>query len=51
MFLALNLASRVLALKHLDIRFMTKGSNNYMFNFGKLHKAWRERKPPISLKV
>ena len=29
---------------------MTKGKNNYMFTFGKLHKAWRKEKTPASLK-
>ena len=36
MLLALTSASHVLGLHHLDIRFMTKGTNNYMFTFGKL---------------
>ena len=30
---------------------MTKGTKNYMFTFGKLHKAWRTGKTPHSLKV
>ena len=51
MLLALTSASRVLDLQHLDIRFMAKGTNNYMFTFGKLHKAWRKEKFPPSLKV
>ena len=51
MLLPLNSASRVLGLRHLDIRFMTKAKNNYTFIFGELHKAWREGKPPPSLKV
>ena len=51
MLLALTSASRVLGLQHLDVRFMTKGTNNYMFSFGKLRKAWRKRKFPPSLKV
>ena len=51
MLLALTSASRVLGLQHLDIRFMTKGTNNYMFTFGKLHKAWWKEKFPLSLKV
>ena len=38
-------------LQHLDIRFLTKGTNNYMFTFGKLHKAWRKGKSPPSLKL
>ena len=51
MLLALTLTSRVLGLQHLDIRFMTKGTNNYVFTFGKFHKAWRKRKSPPLLKV
>ena len=51
MLLALTSASRVLGLQHLDIRFMTKGTNNYMFTFGKLHKAWKKGKSPPSQKV
>ena len=50
MLLALTSAFRVLGLQHLDIRFMTKGTNYYMFTFGKLHKAWRKGKSPSSLK-
>ena len=49
--LALVSASRVLGLQHLDIRFRTKDTNNYMFSFGKLHKAWRKEKSPPLLKV
>ena len=30
---------------------MTKGTNNCMFTFGKIHKARRKGKPPPSLKV
>ena len=51
MLLALTSTSQVLGLQHLDIRFMTKGTNNYMFTFGKLHKPWRKGKSPPSLKV
>ena len=51
MLLALTSASRVLGLQHLDIRFMIKGTNIYMYTFGKLHKAWRKGKSPPSLKV
>ena len=40
MLLALTSVWRVL--QHLDIRFMTKGANNYMFTFGKLHEASRK---------
>ena len=39
MLLALTSASRVSGLQHLDIRFMVKDANNYIFTFGKLHKA------------
>ena len=51
MLLALTSAFWVLGLQHLDVRFMTKGTNNYMFTFGKLHKAWKKSKSPPSLKV
>ena len=51
MLLALTSAYRVLGLQHLDIRFMTKGTNDHMFTFGKLHKAWRKGKSPPSLRV
>ena len=51
MLLALTSASLVLGLQHLDIKFITNGTNNYPFTFGKLHKAWRKRKPPPSLIV
>ena len=39
MLLALTSASRVLHLQHLDVRHMTKGTEDYMFTFGKLHEA------------
>ena len=51
MLLGLTSAPQVLSLQHLDITFTTQGTNNYMFTFGKLHKAWRKGKPPPSLKV
>ena len=51
MLLAMTSASRVLGLQHLDIRFMAKGTNNYIFTFGNLHKSWRKEKPPSSRKV
>ena len=51
MALALTSAHRVLSSQHLDIRFMTKGTNNYMFTFGNFHKAWWIGKPPPSLRV
>ena len=51
MLLALTSASLVLGLQYLDIRFMTKDTNNSISTFGKLHKAWRKRKPSPSLKV
>ena len=51
MLLAMTSASRVLGLQHLDIRFMAKGINHYIFTFGNLHKSWRKEKPPSSLKV
>ena len=51
MLLALTSEFRVLDLQHLNIRFMAKGTNNYMFTFGKLHKEWRKGKSTTSLKV
>ena len=51
MLLALTSGSGVLGLQHLDIRFLTKGTNNYMPTCGKLDKAWIKGKPPPSLKV
>ena len=32
-------------------RFLSQGTNYHMFTFGKLHKSWRKRKSPPSLKV
>ena len=49
--MALTSASWVVSLQHLDIRFITKGRKNYIFTFGKLHKAWRKGKLPPSVKV
>ena len=51
MLLDLTSGSRVLDLQHLNTRFMTKGTNNYIFTIGKLDKAWKKGKPPPSLKV
>ena len=51
MLITLTSAFRVLGLQHLDIRLMTKGTNNCTFTFRKLRKAWRKGKPPTSLKV
>ena len=51
MLLALTSASQILGLQDLGIRFMTKGTNNHMFTFGKPHNAWRKGKLPPSLKV
>ena len=51
MLFTLTSASPVLASQHLGIRFMTKGTNNYMFTFGKIHEAWRKGKSPPSLRV
>ena len=36
--LLLTSAYWVLVLQHLDIGFMTKGTNNYIFTFEKFHK-------------
>ena len=51
LLLALTSSCRVLGLQHLDIRFMIKGTNNYIFIFGKLYKACRKGKPTSSLTV
>ena len=48
MLFAMTSASKVLGLQHLDIRFMTKGTNNDKSTFGKLHKAWRKGNTPPS---
>ena len=51
MLLKLTSASRVLGLQQLNIRFMTKVTNIYIFTFGKLHQAWRKGEPLPSLNV
>ena len=49
--LSLASVSCLIGSQHLDIGFMTKGTNNYMFTFGKLHKARKKGKSPPSLKI
>ena len=47
--MALTSASRVSGLHHLDIRYMSKINNNYIFKFHKLHKSWKKGECPPSL--
>ena len=49
MLLALTSASRVRGLHILDIRFMVKTSQKYVFKFYKLHKSWRQGQKPTTL--
>ena len=49
MLLGLTSASRVRGLHILDIRFMVKTSQKYVFKFYKLHKSWRPRQKPTTL--
>ena len=51
MILSLTTASRVLGLQQLNITYMTKEDNKVTFYFAKLHKSWREGKPPPSFKI
>ena len=46
MLLALTSASRASGIHHLDIRYMVKGPDRYIFSFGKLYKAWQRGKAP-----
>ena len=39
--LALTSASRVLAIKNLSVKYMTRSKNQYIFLFDKLLKNWR----------
>ena len=41
MLMTLTSASRASAVKHLDIRYMVKGTQKYVFKFHRLHKSWR----------
>ena len=44
--MALTSASRASAMHCLDVRFMVKSEDAYIFNFYKLHKSWRKGKSP-----
>ena len=43
------LASRASAMHCLDVRFMVKSEDAYIFTFHKLHKSWRKGKAPPKL--
>ena len=45
MLMALTSASRASAIHHLDIRYMVKRNEKYVFKFHRLHKRWRCGKP------
>ena len=47
--MALTSASRASAMHHLDVRFMVRSHNAYIFTFHKLHKSWRRGKAPPKL--
>ena len=47
--MALTSASRASAKYCLDVKFMIKLENSYIFAFHKLHKSWRKRKAPPKL--
>ena len=49
--LSLTTASRVSGLQHLDIRYMTMGTNKVTFYFTKVSKSWGKGKPPLSLTI
>ena len=51
MLLALASACRCSELKCLDIRYMTKTENSYIFEFSKVTKSWRKCKAPPSLEL
>ena len=42
-------ASRASAMHCLDVRFMVKSDDAYIFTFHKLHKSWRKDKAPPKL--
>ena len=42
--MALTSASRASAMHCLDVRFMVKSEDAYIFTFDKLHKSWRKGK-------
>ena len=47
--MALTSASRASAMYHLDVRFMVKTKDAYIFTFHKLHNSWRRGKAPPKL--
>ena len=47
--MALTSASRASAMHCLDVRFMVKSEDAYIFTFHKLHKSWRKGKAPPKL--
>ena len=47
--MALSSASRASAMHCLDVRFMVKSEDSYIFTFHKLHKSWRKGKAPPKL--
>ena len=49
MLLALKSASRIRDLHILDVTFMVKTSEKYVFKFLKLHKSWRQGQKPTTL--
>lgn len=49
MLLALASACRCSELKCLDIRYMTKSTRSYIFQFSKVTKSWKKGKAPPSL--
>ena len=48
--LALTASARAGAIHHLDVNFMVNNDRLYIFYFSKLHKAWRNKKPPPAIK-
>ena len=47
--MVLTFASRASAMHCLDVRFMVKSEDAYIFTFHKLHKSWRKGKAPPKL--
>ena len=45
----MTFASRASAMHCLDVRFMVKSDDAYIFTFHKLHKSWRKGKAPPKL--
>ena len=49
--MALSSASRASVSHRLDVRYMLRPEGNFVFIFHKLHKSWKYRKAPPSLKL